>query len=159
MNTKTQRFLWSLAAAIIIILMMAVLFNSRIKKLIIADADSGTVYFSWIVKDGLEFAIEFIHSVNQSPVRDTFEVQGRRILPKATRFVSFGAGMQTELAEGQELVREEEGAMLITGFTNSFRELNYIVGTVSDHILFINNETISLRDMCGRNAHINIRVR
>lgn len=55
-------------------------------------------------------------------------------------------------------------ALVITGFTQSFKELNYIVGTVSDHILYIHredrekSERISLRDRCGKNAHIVIRI-
>jgi hypothetical protein len=32
------------------------------------------------------------------------------------------------------------------------------VGTVSDHILYINGQAISLRELCGRNAHITIGV-
>jgi len=75
-----------------------------------------------------------------------------------TRFYSFGAGMQTDLEEGQQLTREGD-ALIITGFTNSFKELRFIVGTVSDHILFIKNERISLRDLCGKNAHITIGLR
>jgi hypothetical protein len=49
--------------------------------------------------------------------------------------------------------------MLITGFNITFRELNYIVGTVSDHLLIIGDETLSLGELCGRNAHITIFYR
>jgi hypothetical protein len=66
--------------------------------------------------------------------------------------------MQTSLEEGQKLTRDGE-FLVITGFRESYKELNYIVGTVSDHLLYINNEEISLRDRCGRNAHISIRVK
>jgi hypothetical protein len=128
------------------------------KKLIIADAESGAMYGRWPVEEGAEFAIEFIHSVNQSPVRDVFQVRGRRIWPVATVFSSFGAGMQTDLGEGERLIRDEDGAMRIVGFTRSFTSLAYIVGTVSDHVLYIGDEPISLRERCGRNAHITVRV-
>jgi hypothetical protein len=127
--------------------------------LIIANAESGKVYGRWPVEEGTEFAIEFIHSVNQSPVRDVFEVRGRRIWPVATVFSSFGAGMQSELGEGEKLIRDEDGTMRIVGFTRSFKSLAYIVGTVSDHILYIGDVEISLRDQCGRNAHITVRVK
>jgi hypothetical protein len=80
----------------------------------------------------------------------------------AARFFAFGAGMQAELAAGQRMSRDGD-ALVITGFTQSFQELQYIVGTVSDHILYIHRETepqgrISLRERCGKNAHIVIRV-
>jgi hypothetical protein len=103
-----------------------------------------------------EFAIEFIHSVNQSPVRETFKLEGRAIRPVSVRFYSFGAGIQSDLEEGQIMERDGD-AMVITGFNRTFAELNYIVGTVSDHLLLVNGETISLRERYGKNAHITLR--
>ena len=123
----------------------------------IRDQVSGKVYGKWLLDEGGEFAIEFIHSVNQSPVRETFFVEEKKIRLKSVRFYSFGAGMKSDLEEGETMIREGD-AMVITGFKTSFNDLNYIIGTVSDHILYINNETISLRKICGRNAHINIRI-
>jgi hypothetical protein len=127
--------------------------------LVIADTESGVLYGQWPVEDGTEFSLEFIHSVNQSPVRDVFQVRGRRIVPVATVFSSFGAGMQAELGEGEELIRNEDGTMTIRGFRRSFKSLAYIVGTVSDHVLWIRDERISLRERCGKNAHITVRVK
>jgi hypothetical protein len=114
------------------------------------------VYERLAVERGGEFAIEFIHSVNQSPVRETFRLEGRAIQPVSVRFYSFGAGMQADLEEGQIMERDGD-ALVITGFSRAFAELNYIVGTVSDHLLMIGGETISLRELCGRNAHITLR--
>ncbi|MDR2068836.1 MAG: DUF1850 domain-containing protein [Spirochaetaceae bacterium] len=136
----------------------AVFLRGLPKKLVISDASSGRVYGTWRVAEGAEFAVEFIHSVHNSPVRDTFRVRGRRIKPVATRFSSFGAGMQAELGEGQEMIRDGD-ALVITGFSQSYKRLNLIVGTVSDHLLFIDDESISLRDLCGKNAHIVVRIR
>ena len=84
--------------------------------------------------------------------------EGKEIRPHAVRFSSFGAGMLSDLGEGKKITRDN-GALVITGFDLSFRELNYIVGTVSDHLLFINGETVSLRDLCGKNAHITIKIK
>jgi hypothetical protein len=127
-------------------------------RLEIRDAGSGRLYGNWLLEEGGEFAIEFIHSVNQSPVRETFKVQGRAIRPLAVRFASFGAGMQSDLEPGQRLIRDGD-FLVITGADRSFGELLYIVGTVSDHLLFIHGETLSLRELCGKNAHLRIRVR
>jgi hypothetical protein len=123
----------------------------------IRDINSGQLYGSWPLERD-EFAIEFVHSVNQSPVREFFTVEGRTIRPEKVRFSSFGAGMQSDLQEGQTLTRDGD-ALIINGFNTSFKELNYIVGTVSDHLLFINDETLSLRDLCGRNAHVRMRIK
>jgi hypothetical protein len=127
---------------------------------------SGKVYGRWPLEENAEFAIEFIHSVNQSPVREFFRVENGSIRLKAVRFYSFGAGMQSDL-EGDLTMSRDGDAMVISGYKTSFKELNYIVGTVSDHLLFIfdgtgneiNSEPVSLRELCGKNAHINIRIR
>jgi hypothetical protein len=132
--------------------------------LVIRDADSGRLYGKWPVAgevaDGVAgtFAVEFIHSVNNSPVRETFALHhDGSITAREARFFSFGAGMQSDLGEGQRLVRDGD-ALVITGITEAPRgELNYIVGTVSDHLLYINGGRVSLRELCGRNAHISIR--
>jgi hypothetical protein len=122
----------------------------------IMDTNSGKLYGKWPIKDTDEFAVEFIHSVHQSPVREIYKIEGKMIQPAAVRFSSFGAGMLSDPEEGQVLSRDGD-ALLITGFDSSFGELNYIVGTVSDHVLFINGETVSLQNLCGKNAHITVR--
>jgi hypothetical protein len=128
------------------------------RTLIIKDAGSGKVYGKWPLEEPGEFAVEFIHSVNQSPVREFYQTENGMIRPLAVRFYSFAAGMQSDLGEGQTLSRDGD-ALVISGFNVSMRELNYIVGTVSDHILIINGEQISLRELCGKNAHITIYLK
>ena len=134
------------------------LINGAGRVLVIKDAVSGKVYGKWALDENGEFMIEFIHSVNQSPVREAFRAEGGIIRPHSVRFSSFGAGMLSDLGEGQTMSRDGD-ALVITGFGTGSRELNYIVGTVSDHLLLINGETVSLRDLCGRNAHITIYAR
>ena len=124
----------------------------------VKDSASGRVFGSWPLNEAGEFAIEFVHSVHQSPVRESFKIENKMICPLSVRFFSFGAGMQSHPEEGQSMERDGD-AIVISGFSTQFRELNYIVGTVSDHLLFINGETLSLRELCGRNAHITIRIK
>ena len=128
------------------------------RLLIIRDSDSGKVYGKWRLNADGEFSIEFVHSVHQSPVRETFRAENGMISPVRVRFISFGAGMQSDLEEGQSIIRDGE-FLVITGYKASYKKLNYIVGTVSDHILFINDENIILRELCGRNAHISIMTK
>ena len=124
----------------------------------IRDSVSGKVYGKWSLEEGGEFSIEFIHSVHQSPVRETFRNENGTIRLVKVRFFSFGAGMQSGLEEGQTLTRDGD-AMVITGYSVSLKELNYIVGTLWDHMLFINGEAVNLRELCGRNAHIVIGLK
>jgi hypothetical protein len=138
--------------------------------LTVRDADTGRLYGKWRLRetragqggeareDAPRFSVEFVHSVNNSPVRETFAV-GRdgSISAVEARFYSFGAGMPSDLEEGLTLGRDGD-ALVLSGFSGKgARGLDYIVGTVSDHLLYINGETVSLRGLCGRNAHIRIQ--
>jgi len=158
-NGRSKRYLiiaFVFFAAITILFLLTG--KSGSKAIEITNTDTGKAYFRANVEDGGEFAVEFIHSVNNSPVRETFKVEGKLIRPASVRFFSFGAGMQTELEEGMSMARDGN-AMVITGFSRAYSELNYIVGTVSDHLLMLNGQTISLRELCGKNAHVTIRVK
>ncbi|MBQ3592233.1 MAG: DUF1850 domain-containing protein [Clostridia bacterium] len=106
--------------------------------------------------DGTEFLVEFTHSVNLSPVIDTFRAENGEIRAVKAKFYAFGAGMPTELNPGESFAFTEDGAMEITGITTVYDSLNYIVGTVYDYYLTIGGETVNLRELCGRNAHVEI---
>ena len=103
----------------------------------------------------ISFSIGFIHSVNKSPLTDFYELRDGRIFVEKTIYYGFGAGVQTEIEEGQTLEYGEDGSMIVSGFDREIPDLIYIVGTVSDHILKVNEgPDISLRDLCGRNAMV-----
>ncbi len=142
------------AVLMIIITAAAVLINCSSKYLIMYDSDTGKRYITQKAEDGLMFSVEFVHSVNQTPVKDTYIIENDQIRAYSTTYRSFGAGVQTSLNEGQTMTYDDKGNMVITGFDITYDPLRYIVGTVSDHILFINGDEISLRTLCGRNAKI-----
>lgn len=105
------------------------------------------------------FSITFIHSVNQSPVEDVFRFEGGKLRAERTIYYDFGAGVQSELAEGDRLQSGQQGEIIIVHAPKIYENLNYIVGTVSDHVLQIGGKTISLRELCGRNTAITFRLR
>ena len=89
---------------------------------------------------------------------DYYEIRPDGIYVVKTVYYGFGAGVQTQLEEGQKLEYGEDGSMIITGFDRRMDDLVYFVGTVSDHTLTLNdNQQFSLRDLCGRNAKVRFR--
>ena len=122
--------------------------------LVMYVSDSNARYITQKADDGLMFSVEFIHSVNQTPLKDTYIIEDNQIRAYSTTYRSFGAGVQTALEEGQTMTYDEDGNMVITGFDITYDPLRYIVGTVSDHILTIDGKEISLRNLCGRNAKV-----
>lgn len=139
----------------IIITAAAVLINlCSTSYLVLYVEDTNTRYITQKAEEGLMFSVEFIHSVNQTPLKDTYIIENEQIRAYSTTYRSFGAGVQTALEEGQTMTYDDEGNMVITGFDITYDPLRYIVGTVSDHILTIDGKEISLRDLCGRNARV-----
>ncbi len=123
--------------------------------LTLRNASDGTLYGRYHVKVGDTFGVGFIHSVNKSPLTDYYEIKEDGIYVEKTVYYGFGAGVQTELSEGEMLTYGPDGSMIVSGFDRKMDDLTYFVGTVSDHILTINDkEGISLRDLCGRNARV-----
>lgn len=146
-----------IAAAVLMVIITAAAFVIKglsADYLVLYDSDTGKRYITEKADDGLMFSVEFIHSVNQTPVKDTYVIENGEIRAYSTTYRSFGAGVQTALEGNQKMTYDEEGNMIITGFDITYDPLRYIVGTVSDHILVLGGEEISLRDMCGRNARV-----
>ena len=159
-NHRTRRIvLFAAAVVVLIVTMVAAFFYHRGNgTLTIEDARTGEQYGSWKLHVGDTFSVGFIHSVNKSPVTDYFEIREDGIYGVKTVYYGFGAGVPTELEEGQELSYGEDGSMIISGFELKMSSLIYRVGTVSDHILCLEEGTeISLRDLCGRNARVAFR--
>ncbi|MEG1682846.1 MAG: DUF1850 domain-containing protein [Oscillospiraceae bacterium] len=135
--------------------MLSALLGGVNHHLVLTDADTGSVYARYPMGEGDRFSVEFIHSVNQSPVRDIYEVRdGTDLYVVETDYFAFGAGVQTELNPGETLTYGEDGSMRVTGIDIALPRLAYMVGTVSDHTLRIGGQTISLRALCGRNSNV-----
>jgi hypothetical protein len=122
--------------------------------LILKNSDSGKTIASFPVKQGDEFSVTFIHSVNKSPVTDVYQIRDGKIYVVRTIYYAFGAGVQTEIGEGQTLSYGPDGSMIVSGFDRELDNLSYIVGTVSDHTLLIGGNTLSLRELCGKNTTV-----
>ena len=122
--------------------------------LVLRDGDTDEEFARFRVNEGDEFSVTFIHSVNQYPLTDVYQIKDGKIFVIRTIYNNFGAGVQTEIEEGQTLTINENGEMVVSGFDMEMPYLSYIVGTVSDHTLTIHNKEISLREICGRNSKV-----
>ena len=122
--------------------------------LVLRNGDTKEEFARFRVSEGDEFSVTFIHSVNQYPLTDVYQIRNHKIYVVRTIYNNFGAGVQTEIEPGQQLEYGENGEMIVSGFDREMPWLYYIVGTVSDHILTVNGEEISLRELCGRNSKV-----
>ena len=143
------------AAAILVLVVAAALLAYYLNPpqyLLVSNGKTGEEYARYPMKEGERFSVQFIHSVNQSPLTDVYEIRDGVVTVVETIYYGLGAGVQTFVEEGQTLTYNEDGAMVVSGFDQPLPDLTYIVGTVSDHILTVNGEEVSLRDLCGRNS-------
>lgn len=122
--------------------------------LVLRNGDTQEEYARFRISEGDEFSVMFIHSVNQYPLTDVYQIKDHKIYVVRTIYNNFGAGVQTEIEEGQTLTYRENGEMIVSGFNMEMPYLSYIVGTVSDHTLTINGKEISLRELCGKNSKV-----
>lgn len=143
-------------AAVMVVIIAAILgFSHRSGDyLVLRNGDTDEEFARFRVSEGDEFSVTFIHSVNQYPLTDVYQIRNHKIYVVRTIYNNFGAGVQTEIEEGQKLEINENGEMVVSGFDMEMPWLSYIVGTVSDHVLTLHEEEISLRELCGRNSKV-----
>jgi len=92
--------------------------------------------------------------VNQSPVTDYYKRgEGNTLVLYATKFHAFGAGIPESWPADAKVETSSDG-IYVTNLHITLPDVTYIVGTVSDHTLGIGDETVSLRDLCGKNAEV-----
>ena len=60
------------------------IFVLRPRRLELYNTETGKVYRSFSAPEGTEFAVTFVHSVNQSPVTDVFVVKNGKIYADRT---------------------------------------------------------------------------
>ena len=138
-----------MASAIIITLTVAALFicSSKEQYLLLTNELSGQVLFCVTADQGSEFAVSFNHSVNKSPVIEYYRIENGLIYLKSLRYYTFGAGMPTELLQGQTMRHEEDGAMVIEGFDRPIPHLVYNIGRISNHTLHWQGREIPLNTL------------
>lgn len=137
----------------VIIIAAALLFSPH-SFLTLRNRDTGELYGRYPMKEGGRFSVEFKHSINLSPVIDVYQIEDGNIYVEETIYYHFGAGVQTELNEGETLTYGEDGSMIVGNIHQLRNNVGYIVGTVYDHLLTVNGREISLRDLCGKNAAV-----
>ena len=137
-----------------VIIIAAALRFSPHSFLTLRNRDTGVLYGRYPMKEGERFSVEFKHSINLSPVIDVYQIEDGNIYVEETIYYHFGAGVQTELNEGETLSYGEDGSMIVGNIHQLRNNVGYIVGTVYDHLLTVNGREISLRDLCGKNAAV-----
>lgn len=155
---KRKRLI-AVTAAVFIIAAVTLLLNvCRPPMLLLRDGDTGRVYAKFPVSEGTEFSVTFNHSVNKTDETELYQIRGGSVYLTGCIYYSFGAGVAEVLDESWTLSYGDGGEMIISDINMKIPRLRYVVGTVSDHMMHIAGQDISLRELCGRNSRVDFIV-
>ena len=135
--------------------------NIENKKLIIYNNTTDTEIAKLPINAEDFFSIEFIHSVNKSPVIDYYRFNEKNeIYVYKTVYYNYGAGVETELENNETLRYGNDGSMIIENIDKKIDPLIYYLSNIYDHKLKINDDKeYSLWELCGKNIKIRINIK
>ena len=122
------------------------LFADPVQCVVMTDAETDEVYFQQPLEADGVFSVSYIHSVNKSNVEEYYRLEDDELYLFRARYRAFGAGVATELEEGQTL-SYEDGYMIIENIHYQIPDLVYRVGTVSDPLIHIGEQTWHMKEL------------
>ena len=160
MKTTRKKNILLTAAILAVAAVSVFLFLSlREPCLTLTEQESGRVLARLPLADGESFSVTFRHSVNKSDVTEIYQRRGKELWLTGCVYYDFGAGVAEVLEPSWTLETGEDGEMILGNIETRMDDLNYIVGTVYDHILEIGGERIVLNERFGRNTKIHFSIR
>ena len=122
------------------------LFADPVQCVVMTNAETDEVYFQQPLEADGVFSVSYTHSVNKSNVEEYYRLEDDELYLFRARYRAFGAGVATELEEGQTL-SYEDGYMIIENIHYQIPNLVYRVGTVSDPLIHIGEQTWHMKDL------------
>jgi hypothetical protein len=124
----------------------------------VEEMRSGVRLYQAPVKVGDRFALEFVHSVERTPVKEVFRIERySKIYLIETEYESFGAGLPTMPDEGEQSV-VEGGKIRITGMRREIEPFLIAVSPIPGHVLTIGGEEVVLASLAKPGTGLRIRV-
>ncbi|PKL16860.1 MAG: hypothetical protein CVV49_14135 [Spirochaetae bacterium HGW-Spirochaetae-5] len=115
-----------------------------IRQFVIIDYKSGEVLYSSDVVPGVKFSVTYIHSVNKSPVEDQFDLDSNyRIMLRKSIFKSFGAGVPSNLGDGDKFEYYKD-RIEVSYSNSSIDRFILFVGVIADHHFRMNGQDFQL---------------
>ena len=111
------------------------------------------------VNEGDIFTIRFMHSVQRTPVDETFSIGSNlEMLLEETVYSSYGAGLPSEMNDNQEFLFKN-GKFIIRNFDLQFNEIPMFVGeVVANHTIIYDGKEFPLvsYNMAGKSVKIRL---
>ncbi|MGM9538500.1 MAG: DUF1850 domain-containing protein [Candidatus Onthomonas sp.] len=157
---KRRKICLGVAAAVLLIAvaLFGFVWMNRETWLVLRNLQTEEVYARYPIQAGEEFSIEFKHSVNKTPVRDVYQItEDGQFHNIRCIYYGFGAGVQTQLEEGETL-SYQDGAMIIDNIQKYSPQLTYSLLSISTHVLRVGEEEVFLPDLIDGEAIVAFTV-
>lgn len=138
MNQSTIRRLVVVVFALLVATAAVATTGTASYTVVIEDAQTGEPLLEQPVDDGTEITLAYTHSVEKTPVRDVYVVDGTELRMVRTEFHSHGAGLPTS----SDIERTDDGFVL--ELDDSYEEIVVAPGSIAGHELFIGDERYDL---------------
>lgn len=112
------------------------------RTLVVTDLKDGDTYLEVPVEEGDSVVLAYTHSVEKTPVRDVYVVEGEGLRMERTEFSSFGAGLPTD-----GVYRIEDGYAVDSD--EHYAELTIAPSDIAGHELVVGGERHDLTAAAG----------
>lgn len=138
-----KKFKWLILSLVIILIIKIPIFakftitNGRNNKIILIESLDEFQYFN----------LTFIHSVNKTPVKEYYRIEGDKFVLYKAEFSSYGAGMSDGSDFEEAKISYGEGGEIFLDLQEEFESITYYVGTIAQHTLYSKNRKVELIDL------------
>jgi len=144
---------------LMIVAVLAAMVLVPFRMSLVVETENHRLLRCWDVRPGDEFVITYTHSVNKSPVEEYFRIrEDYAVVLIKTAFRSFGVGIPSELAGGEEL-RVFPDRMEIVNINRVIPQIVLAVGTVADHQLTVGGRRMKMTDFAKPQQTVRIYTR
>lgn len=138
MGPSRHRIAAVLAALTLIVAVGAAVATAD-STLIVADADTDERLLSIPVDEGETITLSYTHSVEKTPVRDVYVVDGERLRMVRMEFDSYGAGLPSAVP-----VDRTEDGILVAEMNRTYDRLDVVPGSIANHSLVVDGTAYDL---------------
>lgn len=143
----------------LVVLTLLVLTAGRLEwpyLLQVVEARTGEVVLEVPLHAGECFTLEYRHSVQLTPVRETFRVQDGRMVLVETEYGTLGVGLPYG-AEG-DFELEDGRCFRLSGLDRCFQQVFLWVSEIAAHRLEIRGKEFSLPALVGSDSLVELRL-
>jgi hypothetical protein len=146
---------WYFAPGVVILLL--VLLSLISMPAVVLSDSNGSPRLVVPLWQNKEFTIEYLHSVNKTPVQEHFTpAPDHNIILKGTEFRSLGVGTPFLSEEGQLV--NDQGVYSLTGMNRSFEKISYVPLAFTRHTLLTAGKRFDFSDYFTDGKIVEVRI-